>query len=130
MKLESQVISLEMARQLKELGVKQESAFYWHWGNTERWINDFGGSKEGFVPSASAFTVAELGELLPFQIEVDDHVYWMVVNQYSSGEWVYNYERTDGEEYPDGCSEFINHNEATARAKMLIHLIENKVIEP
>ena len=29
MPLEQQVVSLDLARKLKELGVKQESAFYW-----------------------------------------------------------------------------------------------------
>ena len=29
MKLENQVVSLEIAKSLKELGVKQESLFYW-----------------------------------------------------------------------------------------------------
>lgn len=29
MKLESQVVSLELAKKLKELGVKQESLFQW-----------------------------------------------------------------------------------------------------
>lgn len=29
MKLEQQVVSLELAKQLKELGVKQDSLFYW-----------------------------------------------------------------------------------------------------
>ena len=29
MKLEDQVVSLELAKKLKELGVKQESLFYW-----------------------------------------------------------------------------------------------------
>jgi len=40
--LEKQVVSLELARRLKELEVKQESYFYWsvdkHSGNT--WLTD------------------------------------------------------------------------------------------
>ena len=67
MKLEDQVCSLELAQKLKAMGVKQESHFYWvnrrgdgaclvceeesmNWANPEMW---------------SAFTVAELGEMIP-----------------------------------------------------------------
>lgn len=87
MELEKQVCSLELAKRLKELGVKQESLFVWFKPLEEKWeigLFDgtffhgengkqtghygyrFGLSKE----TPSAFTVAELGEMLPrpFQI--------------------------------------------------------------
>src|SRR6185369_17718313 len=73
-KLESQVCSLELAKRLKELGVKQESLFIWsawvshspeentdchdlHWEVVSK---EFG--NPGWY---SAFNVAELGEILP-----------------------------------------------------------------
>jgi hypothetical protein len=65
MKLEDQVVSLELAKKLKELGVKQQSLY------------SHGKHGDIFQPVdrlnpyvlASAFTVAELGEILSDGIE-------------------------------------------------------------
>lgn len=66
MKLEEQVCSLELAKKLKELGCRQESAFYWNEykvsKDPKKWQYhlqpDFREKR-----STSAFTVAELIEL-------------------------------------------------------------------
>src|ERR1051325_10817319 len=62
MQLEQQVCSLELAKRLRELGVKQESYFYWFF---EEYNHEPVGwriqTEEG---DYSAFTVAELGEML------------------------------------------------------------------
>lgn len=75
MKLENQVVSLELAKQLKELGVKQDSLFeYRQFSNGDElfWSkpilvgeipNKMGLADVGFG-SCSAFTVAELYNLL------------------------------------------------------------------
>ena len=60
--IEWQVCSLESARMLKALGVRQESAFWWVYGvHQQKWVV-FGeiltSRKE---EKYSAFTVAELG---------------------------------------------------------------------
>ena len=74
MKIEDQVCSLELSKKLKELGVKQDSIFYWINGV----ITDINVSPEQtrnlWYPAHSytlysAFTVAELGEMLPPSIE-------------------------------------------------------------
>jgi hypothetical protein len=66
--LEKQVCSLDLAKRLKELGVKQESLFYWHIDS----MKEFDPRVKMGLPSGdvatygiSAFTVAELGERLP-----------------------------------------------------------------
>jgi len=61
------VVSLGLARKLKELGVKQESYFKWVgdqiWDETQQ--SDYESSSTPLRDTwISAFTVAELGELL------------------------------------------------------------------
>ncbi len=70
MKLEQQVCNLELAKKLKELGVKQESYFTWvHWrddSEDDGWdVYHFDNPSHTMGVDYSAFTVAELGELLP-----------------------------------------------------------------
>jgi hypothetical protein len=67
MKLENQVCSLELAKKLKTLGVKQESYFIWAKRVDGTYIvydHPRFGSMFADEGSFSAFTVAELGSLL------------------------------------------------------------------
>ena len=88
MKLENQVVSLELAKKIKELGFKQDSL--WIWVDKFPCFNDkaristktelkykmknaticFSGQAQNLVPFYSAYTVAELGEMLPLHIEL------------------------------------------------------------
>src|ERR1700689_4384174 len=82
MKLESQVCSLELSKRLKELGFKQESLFYWY--NTKGDERFYGiaytkGSK--LKNTFSAFTVAELGEMLPRNIIVKNKEYLLTMTK-------------------------------------------------
>ncbi len=124
MKLEKQVISLEYAKRLKELGVKQESLFEWRKyrdGDHDVWVvcnkyaddwTDAWGRSKKCLDKVDAFIVAELGELLP--------------EDYFSGKYFSkgNYHIVDKE----GITKAEAKTEANARAKMLIYLLENKLI--
>ncbi len=112
MKLENQVCSLELAKKLKELGVNQESLFYWERQYlpqvTTDWRIMLGHQYNEYI---SAFTVAELGEMLPY----------------------YHYETIKSFRWVDFACEcfeisFKCKTEADARANMVIYLIENKLI--
>lgn len=75
MKLEDQVTNLEISKKLKSLGVEQESYFYW-----EGWNESITHEEDGsFDDVYSAFTVAELIELLGNKLGVIDH--------FKNGEW-------------------------------------------
>lgn len=140
MKLEQQVTSLELSKKLKELGVKQDSLY--RWWQEEKNFGKFSiecGSTIGIsdsrrgecIPMYSAFTVAELGEMLPEKIrrkveysgETENYfleIYpsediWEVRYQY------YYYEPSDSFKEKD-------KSEANARAKMLIYLLENNLL--
>lgn len=117
------VCSLELAKRLKELGVEQESDFWWALNpRTLRYalkdsdehpvLKDIhhvnGVAMEGFY---SAFHVGELGEILP-----DD----MTTFHYH------------GQHFCEQMHKSIkgkSDTEANCRAKMLIYLIENKLIQ-
>lgn len=145
MKLEQQVCSLEFAKKLKELGVKQESLFYWQaskrkmkdyiaegkWvprdysliPRREGYISDIAGAY-GYNRYISAFTVAELGEMLPSSIELGnfDEIF-LHCNKMRGEIWEVEYSW-----YETVHKYFEDKSEADARAKMLIYLIENKLI--
>lgn len=137
MKLESQVCSLDLAKRLKELGVKQESLFhhvsYLNLGVEERDIYSdekvTSAGKDGWQLTSiySAFTVAELGEMLPEQIYVNNIWYFsrQFIRKGSVRGYIIQYASNAG-------TIFGNQNENTeadARAKMLVYLLENHLLD-
>ena len=149
MTLEEQVCSLELAKRLEELGVKQKSIFYWvkigdKWqlcvampqGLTYAFNEKISGeqllfsqwgtvsfykSKLSDEDYYSAFTVAESGEDLSCDIAFPHKI--------STGEWLFDDEiKSWGMTYPQLF--ILEKTEANARAKMVIYLIENGFIKP
>ncbi len=156
MKLTDQVCSLDLAKRLKELGVKQDGTYAaWVWNEYRKggrsrdggysytggkfvdgkdaridiqqrpnfelpqWTAEDDGhiwdhdcSKRRWV---AAFTVAELGEMLPH----------FTTDHFSDGYWHVRYAwgTTIREEHYE-----TEKTEADARAKMLIYLLENKLL--
>jgi hypothetical protein len=118
MKLEEQIVSLELAKKLKELNVKQESYFHWYRYDGSSNANEFKIGR-AVTPASnleitSAFTVAELGEMLPHDCRTRRSVD-------EKGKWLVDTLRSD--------RFFRAATEADARAKMLIYLLEKKLIE-
>ena len=109
MKLEQQVVSLELAQKLKSLGVKQESAFYWHGGLQFPYLVQ----RKNGSDTISAFTVAELGELLPVNVQLPFKKEGLA-QEY----WYWSSEKGRHRE----------NTEADARAKCLVYLLENNLI--
>lgn len=152
--LEQQVTSLELSKKLKELGVKQDSLFYWTPSNAynKYYISDIG-YRLTPIPSEneySAFTVAELGELLPaivYSYGNKDCPYYLF--EMKGSVELHRYLEEEG--YFIGYGDiwhdhdlwdviaFRTHeiaiesqqdkNQTNNRAKMLIYLIENKLME-
>jgi hypothetical protein len=131
MPLETQVCSRELAQRLAELGERQESVFWW----VERKLTYTGGlaSQAQLRGAISAFTVAELGEMLPNEINIPSqhgkprsYNHWLRFGRYRvsvNAFWC---------AYPGGTArtnlEERANTEADARAKMLIYLLENNLI--
>lgn len=136
MKLEDQVCSLELAKRLKELGVRQESAFYWSWHEGSKSL-ELKQDKTLFGKThwedIATFTVAELGEMLPW-----DFVF--IRNSYGNWEGrqiIYDSKETEelrmfqsGRPLLVHSDQSCSNTEANARAKMLIYLIEQGIVKP
>lgn len=137
MKIEKQVTSLELSKKLKKLGVKQESYFEWKWGGqlskgNKEYLQIKGESK-GMMCAGneawsfySAFTVAELGSLLPMEIKdlngKSGGIYFETT-RIAFSSWIVEYLKGKKLIYIQK-----GDTEADARAKMLIYLIENNLI--
>ncbi len=137
MKIEQQVTSLELSQKLEKLGVKQESVWYYDllmnvsipplvlFGN---YVIDH---RDSYL---SAFTVAELGELLPreFDYKVSENGSRSV--NFSSGKTIMDkgwYVLYSDPHPANKVPYYARHavTEANARAKMLIYLLENKLLK-
>lgn len=64
MTIEQQVVSLELAKQLKEAGYPQESLFWWDWEGRKKPYLVIDSTQSYVNVCISAPTVAELGEKL------------------------------------------------------------------
>lgn len=130
MKIEDQVCSLELAKKLKELGIRQESLWYWSYQSFITGYEwritmskpDFGEDQiiEQTTDAFSAFGVAELGEMLPNPLH------------YKGKRIFFGSEKVGGY-WECGSEGMLEHTfeakvEADARAKMLIYLLENKLL--
>lgn len=130
---QSLVTNLELSKKLQELGVPQKSLFYWkkYFVNGEERIEPQMNVPEDYPQRCSAFTSGELGKLLPNYYEAghvfktdEAGVWWFDTRKNDKGNWVVGYECED---LDDGVW-FHDDTEANARAKMLIYLIENRLI--
>lgn len=151
MKLEQQVCSLELAKKLKELGVKQESLFWWGmYKQSNQFYGDFKvctelhtADKVNYSFEYSAFTVAELGEMLPATIGEKTWLnYTKSLNGWSGTCETISYNKWEDKgnylepvricEFsivPHSKNEKSEKSEADIRAEMLIYLIENKLMK-
>jgi hypothetical protein len=130
MNIEDQVCSFELAKRLKELGVKQESFFYWADGSIvtgndiDLLLNNGKVRSAGYVNNSwpdddvinlySLFTVAELGEMLGS---------WCVNGKANNGLYWCDFD------YMETEHKTLEISEANARAKMVIYLIENGLLK-
>jgi len=126
--IEKQVCSKELSKKLKQLKIKQESLFYWVGEEKDKMFisnttmcykRSFDNPEEFEYPfNYSAFTVAELGEILPKGIQINKGLHY--------GHWIVEF----GNNWSKESKKIINKNESLADslAKMIIYLIENKLI--
>lgn len=116
------VTSLKLSRELKELGVKQDSIFSWYKNEKGEVIKgraysemelNLGGAK--WIKICSTFLSGELGEKLPKDINND----WLCISK-AIDSWVIEYQDLGLIEKAKTLAE--------AMGKMLAYLIKNKLI--
>lgn len=139
--LEQQVCSHPLAAKLKELGVPQNSWFYHRSPSPQH------GRPEWSIDTCidthaeenySAFSVAELGQMLPVTIKMKGVTHFYETNKTSHNHRCgYVYFDDDGKISGWGrLNDTVSHSvgespmEANARAKMLILLLEQGLINP
>lgn len=126
MNLENQVTSLELSKKLKELGVKQESLFWWYRKyrpNYHLYTSIELSEIEAGIDRVSAFTVAELGEVImkwEWDCPEKDREGWLWKEWRPGVAMIPHYIINQPDE---------DITEADARAKMLVYLLENKLIK-
>ena len=134
MQIEDQVCNLELSRKLKELGVKQESYFWWV--ETARMENDkavyewliFDDKNPPYEKTeigTSALTVAELVNELPHFVEHEEY-YPLKLVKTEDGFYSVCY-------YQEGIGYLLGGRSKTfadASAKCLIELIEKGIVKP
>lgn len=132
MKIENQVCTLEQAKKLKELGITQDSMFYWvnttqglrlaykdsykHYGI----VGENGTEVTKRMIIACAFTVAELGLMLPQGSYMR--------RSYITTEEIVGYVFRVGCNIDNDGYETFGLNEAEMRARLIINLIEREII--
>ena len=124
MKLKDIVHDLKYGKKLKELGVKQDSLYYFdkEYESDTCYTLLYGNGYGGSSPyKLSAFTSAELLEMLPEYIEnITKHLCNLNIHKYKDGYII---------RYGSKLLEFKDKKPCNALAKMLIYLIENKLIK-
>jgi len=124
MELSKQCVSFEIAKKLKELWVKQNSYFSWteqEWYTAiEHWELRRAASWADII--ASAFTVAELWELMKTKNRIASNY----VRE--EDDWVAFMSTWDAKKPQDYFYCCNADTEADARWKLLIYLLENKLM--
>ena len=141
MELENQVVSLDLAKKLKELGVEEQidgdSLFYWgerfikpydinKKDNRQEWKLYYAGVAQpilgGDIP---AYTVAELLELMPKEMTDDTENSYSFTLTKAYDFWVATWENG---EYSTG-EQIEDRKARDCLAKMLIYLLENDLCQ-
>jgi hypothetical protein len=124
MKIEDQVCSIELSKKLKKIGIPQESLLY-HYDEpyedgTSDWVitdwSDYETTYDTKGETYSAFSVAELGQLIPRSFHSGNS---------EGNDWICHFYQLN----PSKVHASWANSEANARAKMIIYLVENNLME-
>ena len=145
MKQEDKVCSLKLSMQLRGLGVKQKSLFYWDYDSENCYAVKFMPFHCPGLEHYSAFTADELGEMLPNHVTIEEEEpfnnFCLVIRKFNSvdeelkliNNYTVNYEcdTFSLNEIPLPrrlTNNVFDKNLANAMASMILFLVENKLM--
>jgi len=124
MKLQDQVISLDLAKRMKELGFKQKSL--WWWNETPDGATLSNKKLCSYRNVGSAYTVVELINMLP-QFIKDNRNYMLTIVKNDNGKWWIGY--TDYRGFGiEGTKQIEEITLVNSLVKMLIYLKEKGLL--
>ena len=135
MKIDDQVCTMAQAKRLKELGIIVPLHFFWWY--TGLYENDMCQLISGFSSDKGplyfpAFTVAELGEMMPVNFSYQDRQCFVTSEKYpnsSHTKWICGIHTVWAHDKPVIAKKYcLGRTEADCRAALLIYLLETKVI--
>ncbi len=140
MELLKQITSFVISKRLKELGVDQRSQFKWWKGAGEARLMPSDWSQFNMEPKPmydtadvkecfSSFTVAELGEMLPARVKKEGEWYMLECMKHAKWEVKYVTYRNGIGFVLNGHGVIQHGEEAEARGRMLVYLLENNLIQ-
>ena len=104
--MEREVCSVPVSKRLKEVGVPQESLWYWchrdclsgeSFSPEDEWVlidykraDDISYS-EPEAEMYSAFTIGELSEMLPASIRIKGNIYYLEIRKFDEDDWLVGY---------------------------------------
>ncbi|RLI83185.1 hypothetical protein DRP04_02140 [Archaeoglobales archaeon] len=104
--MEREVCSVPVSKRLKEVGVPQESLWYWchrdclsgeSFSPEDEWVlidykraDDISYS-EPEAEMYSAFTIGELSEMLPVSIRIKSNIYYLEIRKFDEDNWLVGY---------------------------------------
>ena len=124
MELKEIVCDFEYAEKLKELGVYKNGLFWFC--NDKRNITRNGASEWAYL---STYTVAELGEMLPYRKTINNQTEYDLIVEKDSDRYLVSYTEIIVNEMCMVLQSCEDQKEANARAKLLIWLIENNHVK-
>lgn len=122
MSIKEHVTSLELSKRLKELGIKQVSLFRYAYHATTELLTLKLSDQSYHENDISAFLASELGDFLPHNLPEC----YLNMNKNHKNSWLIAY--VISENLPPKIA-IIGETLVDAMGKMLIHIVENELME-
>jgi len=138
MTIENHVVSVNLAKRLKELSVPQNSIYYWtiyceqcrehYYPNMDKNSESFTSLQQGenHGDNYSAYLATELLQWIPNEISYDDKCHALNIENQGS-QWAVYYRQFLNDQFVPCCR--TGENIQNTLGEIIINLIENKIIK-